>query len=239
MSQTSRRPSGSLPFWPAGAQIIRREGSGPLGPCPPIVDTSRPHLRRRCPWCKTTLPGWVVWLPNRHRGAAGRPGGRGQCGSISPRVCSPVGTSTWSCHASATPAPSTPATTCSTSSWTRMAPWCARPRTNSCSPWHKGAFDASTATGIEADRAEVEALIAEWEPPFGNGWERFRPGLGWPITFARGLRDLELPLQQRARRNQGPAPCLRRAPKKFLNFFPQTPENGRIRGLNVGGPCLA
>jgi hypothetical protein len=45
----------------------------------------------------------------------------------------------------------------------------------------QGVFDATTAAAIEADAAEVEAVVAGWGPPFCDGWERFRPDPGWPI----------------------------------------------------------
>jgi len=33
----------------------------------------------------------------------------------------------------------------------------------------------TAAAAIEANAAEVEALVADWGPPFCDGWERFRP----------------------------------------------------------------
>lgn len=45
----------------------------------------------------------------------------------------------------------------------------------------QGVFDAATAAAIEADAATVGALVADWGPPFCDGWERFRPDPGWPI----------------------------------------------------------
>ncbi len=43
-----------------------------------------------------------------------------------------------------------------------------------------GVFGARTADAIRADAASVEALVADWAPPFSDGWERFRPDPTWP-----------------------------------------------------------
>ena len=45
----------------------------------------------------------------------------------------------------------------------------------------QGLFDIDAAAAIEADAAEVETLVAEWDAPFCDGWERFRPDPAWPI----------------------------------------------------------
>jgi predicted RNA-binding protein associated with RNAse of E/G family len=45
----------------------------------------------------------------------------------------------------------------------------------------QGVFDATTAAAIEADAEAVEAVVADWGPPFCDGWERFRPDHRWPI----------------------------------------------------------
>lgn len=45
----------------------------------------------------------------------------------------------------------------------------------------QGVFDAAVAAAIEADAAAVECLIADWRPPFSDGWESFRPDPDWPI----------------------------------------------------------
>ena len=42
-------------------------------------------------------------------------------------------------------------------------------------------FDASMAAAIEENAIAVEALIADWGPPFCDGWETFRPDPAWPI----------------------------------------------------------
>jgi hypothetical protein len=50
----------------------------------------------------------------------------------------------------------------------------------------QGVFDASMAEAIEQDAAAVEEVIADWGPPFRDGWERFRPDPGWPIPTVHG-----------------------------------------------------
>jgi hypothetical protein len=45
----------------------------------------------------------------------------------------------------------------------------------------QGVFDGPTAAAIEANAAAVEALIADWSPPFCDGWETFRPNPAWPL----------------------------------------------------------
>jgi predicted RNA-binding protein associated with RNAse of E/G family len=45
----------------------------------------------------------------------------------------------------------------------------------------QGRYDAVTAAEIEADAAEVETIVADWGPPFCDGWEHFRPDPAWPI----------------------------------------------------------
>lgn len=51
----------------------------------------------------------------------------------------------------------------------------------------QGVFDDATAGAIRAEAAAAEALVADWGPPFRDGWEHFRPDPDWPIP---GLRDL-------------------------------------------------
>lgn len=51
----------------------------------------------------------------------------------------------------------------------------------------QGRFDAATAAEIEADAAEVEALVHDWGQPFCDGWDQFRPDLAWPIPPLPGL----------------------------------------------------
>ena len=45
----------------------------------------------------------------------------------------------------------------------------------------QGVFDRSKAAAIEETAAAVERLIADWGPPFGDGWETFRPAPEWTI----------------------------------------------------------
>lgn len=45
----------------------------------------------------------------------------------------------------------------------------------------QGRFDAAMAAEIEADAAEVEALVHDRGQPFCDGWEQFRPDPAWPI----------------------------------------------------------
>ncbi|MGH3506645.1 MAG: DUF402 domain-containing protein [Nocardioidaceae bacterium] len=51
----------------------------------------------------------------------------------------------------------------------------------------QGVFDGATAAAIEADCADVEAIIANWGPPFCDGWEHFRPDPAWPIPELQRL----------------------------------------------------
>lgn len=37
----------------------------------------------------------------------------------------------------------------------------------------QGVFDRTTAAAIEADAATVESLVADWGPPFCDGWESY------------------------------------------------------------------
>ena len=39
----------------------------------------------------------------------------------------------------------------------------------------QGILVVTAAAAIGANAAEVEALVADWGPPFCDGWERFRP----------------------------------------------------------------
>ena len=52
----------------------------------------------------------------------------------------------------------------------------------------QGVFDNATAATIRADAAAAEALVADWGPPFRDGWEHFRPDPDWPIPALRDLR---------------------------------------------------
>lgn len=58
-----RRPSGNPPYWPAGAQIMWREGDGPLGTGATVVDTSVPHFAQPVTVVRDDADALVVWLP--------------------------------------------------------------------------------------------------------------------------------------------------------------------------------
>jgi hypothetical protein len=45
----------------------------------------------------------------------------------------------------------------------------------------QGVFDASEAAAIEKAAAAVELLVADWDAPFCDGWETFRPSPEWTI----------------------------------------------------------
>ena len=45
----------------------------------------------------------------------------------------------------------------------------------------QGVFSPAAASAIEADAAEVAALVADWASPFCDGWENFRADPDWPI----------------------------------------------------------
>lgn len=53
----------SAPHWPVGTQIIWREGSGPLGTGPPVVDPLVPHFAQPVTVVRDDASGLVVWLP--------------------------------------------------------------------------------------------------------------------------------------------------------------------------------
>lgn len=45
----------------------------------------------------------------------------------------------------------------------------------------QGVFTPVVAAAIEADAADVLAIVADWGPPFCDGWERFRPDPVWSV----------------------------------------------------------
>lgn len=45
----------------------------------------------------------------------------------------------------------------------------------------QGVFDEPAAAVITQNAAAVEVLVAEWGPPFCDGWEYFRPDPAWPV----------------------------------------------------------
>lgn len=62
VSGNQRRPSGSPPYWPAGTQIMWREGDGPLGTGATVVDTSVPHFASPMTVVRDDADALVVWL---------------------------------------------------------------------------------------------------------------------------------------------------------------------------------
>lgn len=50
----------------------------------------------------------------------------------------------------------------------------------------QGLYDKATAALIEADAAEVEAIVAAWGSPFCDHWEDFRPDPAWPVPGLPG-----------------------------------------------------
>jgi hypothetical protein len=65
VSEDHRRPSGDSPYWPAGTQVMWREGDGPLGTGARVVDTSVPHFAQPVTVVRDDTDGLVVWLPCR------------------------------------------------------------------------------------------------------------------------------------------------------------------------------
>jgi hypothetical protein len=63
VSENPRRPSGGPPYWPAGTQIIWREGDGPLGTGATVVDTSVPHFAQPLTVVRDDAGALVGWLP--------------------------------------------------------------------------------------------------------------------------------------------------------------------------------
>jgi phage tail protein X len=45
----------------------------------------------------------------------------------------------------------------------------------------QGVFGRSEADAIEETATAVEQLVADWGPPFCEGWETFRPDPSWPV----------------------------------------------------------
>jgi hypothetical protein len=62
VSETLRRPSGGPPYWSAGTQIMWREGDGPLGTGPLVVDPSVPHFAQPVTVVRDDADALVVWL---------------------------------------------------------------------------------------------------------------------------------------------------------------------------------
>jgi predicted RNA-binding protein associated with RNAse of E/G family len=64
----------------------------------------------------------------------------------------------------------------------------------------QGLLSPAAASVIEADAAEVAALVADWGSPFCDGWELFRPDPDWPIP---GLPEHGSGAADRSRRPGG------------------------------------
>jgi hypothetical protein len=62
MNGNHRRPSGSPPYWRPGTQIVWREGDGPLGTGPTVVDTSAPHFAQPVTVVRDDADALVAWL---------------------------------------------------------------------------------------------------------------------------------------------------------------------------------
>lgn len=62
MGDSSRRSSGTPPYWRPGTQVTWREGSGPLGTGEPILDTSLPHFASPVTVVRDDAEYLVVWL---------------------------------------------------------------------------------------------------------------------------------------------------------------------------------
>ena len=67
VSGNHRRPSGTPPYWPAGEQIVWREGDGPLGTGATVIDTSGPHFAQPVTVVRDDPDALVVWLPIGYR----------------------------------------------------------------------------------------------------------------------------------------------------------------------------
>ncbi len=63
VSGNHRRPSGTPPYWPAGEQIVWREGDGPIGTGATVIDTSGPHFAQPVTVVRDDADALVVWLP--------------------------------------------------------------------------------------------------------------------------------------------------------------------------------
>lgn len=220
MSETHRRPSGSPPYWPAGTQIMWREGSGPLGTGVPIVDTSAPHFAQPVTVVRDDASGLVAWLPTgtpvlraaRADGLGKRDDpstlfttevvqDRGVHGLFDQLRIAPTGRP-WSVWVFLTEG------TGEFAGWyVNLEKPHVRDQQSVYTSDHvldlviepdrtltlkdedelalavaQGVFSPATASVIESDVAEVEALVADWGSPFCDGWERFRPDPDWPIA---------------------------------------------------------
>lgn len=224
MRERRRRPSGTAPYWPAGSQVVWREGSGPLGTGAPVVDTSVPHFAQPVTVVQDDAAGLVVWLPTgTPLLRAARADGLGKRDDPRTLFTTPL-VQERGVHAMFDQLRVAP-TGRPWSVWVffssgsgEFAGWYVnleKPHVRDdrtvytsdhvldlvISPDHavtrkdedelvlaveQGVFTPAGAAAIEADAAEVEALVAAWDPPFCDGWECFRPDPDWPIPTLGG-----------------------------------------------------
>ncbi len=217
--ENGRRPSGSPPYWPAGTQIMWREGDGPLGTGATVVDTSVPHFAQPVTVVRDDADCLVVWLPTGTPVLrAARADGLGKrddpstlftaalvqdCGvhaHFNQLRVAPTGRpwSVWVFFTEGTgefagwyvnlekPHVRDQCTVYTSDHVLDVViqPGCTMVRKDEdelALAVAQGVFDPTAAAAIEADAATVEALVADWGPPFCDGWERFRPDPAWPI----------------------------------------------------------
>jgi predicted RNA-binding protein associated with RNAse of E/G family len=222
MSESPRRPSGSPPYWPTGAQIMWRYGDGPLGAGRAIsddADTSVPHFAEPVTVVRDDADALIAWL------AVGTPVMRAaRADGLEKRddtrtlftadTVQAIGV--WAQYDVLRIAPTGRAWSVCVffAEQTRaLAGWYVNLEAPHLRGGHavhtrdhvldlvidpdrsmarkdadelvvavaQGLFDSPTATAIEADAAEVEAIVAEWGSPFCDGWEHFQPDPAWPI----------------------------------------------------------
>lgn len=219
VSGNHRRPSGTPPYWPAGEQIVWREGDGPLGTGATVIDTSGPHFAQPVTVVRDDADALVVWLPiGTPVLRAARADGLGKRDDPSTlftaELVKDAGVHAYFDQLRVAP------TGRPWSVWVfftegtgEFAGWYVnlekphvRDKHTAYTSDHvldlvispdrtmvrkdedelalavaQGVVDATAAAAIEADAAAVEALVADWGPPFCDHWERFRPDPAWRI----------------------------------------------------------
>ncbi|HXH80472.1 DUF402 domain-containing protein [Nocardioides sp.] len=219
MTQMSRRPSGSPPYWSPGTQIMWREGSGALGTGAPVADLAVPHFAQPVTVVRDDADALVAWLPvGTPVLRAARADGLDKRADLSTLFTAEVvqdhGVHAWFDQLRVAP------TGRPWSVWVFFAEG-----TGEFAGWYvnletphvrdgdtvyttdhvldvvvdpdrsmrrkdedelelavaQGVFDPAAAAAIEADAADVEAVVSRWGPPFCDDWERFRPDPEWPI----------------------------------------------------------
>ncbi|WP_243057542.1 DUF402 domain-containing protein [Nocardioides sp. SR21] len=205
------RPSGDPPYWPAGTEVVWREGAGPLGTGPLAVDATLPHFACTVTVVRDDADGLVAWLrcatPVMR---AARADGRGKRDDPDTLFTTPLvqehGTHAVNDQLRIAP------TGQPWSVWLLLAQgsgdlagWYVnleRPHVRDdrtlytsdhvldvvVSPDRtvvrkdedelelavaQGVFTREQAAAIESDAAAVEALVADWGPPFCDGWETY------------------------------------------------------------------